>query len=311
MPVEVRPFEERDLPDGERIFREAFGTAHGAADPARYWQDRNYVRSRWMADPEGALAAGVDGVTVGSVMAVNWGSVGILGPLTVDPRWWRAGVAGRLIEAILENPRLRDARLPALCTAAGSVANVRLYQRFGFWPGFLIPILAKTVEGAGDAQTTPAVSYAGLGDENKHAARKECTALTESVFSGLDVSHEIGSVDRQALGDTLLLWNGVRLEGFAVCHCGAGTEAGEGACYVKFGAARSVDALKVLLDAAEALARTRGLGRLIAGVNSGRRAAYGQLLARGFRAISHSVAMQRLGAASYDGADVLVIDDWR
>jgi hypothetical protein len=118
-------------------------------------------------------------------------------------------------------------------------------------------------------------------------------------------------VDRQALGDTLLLWNHDRLDGFAVCHCGAGTEAGEATCYLKFGAALSPNAFGGLLDAAETLARTRGLERLTAGVNSGRRTAYRRLLERGFRAIAHAVAMQRGAVRSYDRPDVLVIDDWR
>lgn len=306
--IEVRPFEERDLAEGERIFREAFGTAHGAADPARYRQDRNYVRSRWMADPGGAIVAEKDGVVAGSAMAVSWGSVGVFGPLTVDPRFWNRGVAGRLIESILENPRMRDARLAALSTAAGSVSNVRLYQRFGFWPGFLIPILSKPVNGS---QTGAAEIYSHLSEQQKMVVLKECAMLTDTVYEGLDVSHEIRSVDRQGLGDTLLVWNAGRLDSFAVCHCGYGTEAGEGTCYVKFGAARSADAFGAILGAAEGLARARGLERLTAGVNSGRRAAYRLLLERGFRAVAHAVAMRRGAAPSYDGSDVLVIDDWR
>lgn len=316
MPIEVRPLEERDLTAAERIFREAFGTAHGVADPANHMLDRNYARSRWIADPGGALLAEMDGVAAGSVFVANWGSVGVLGPLTVDPRFWKSGVAGHLLESILENPRMRDARLPALSTGAGNVATVRLYQRFGFWPGFLIPILAKPLDPA-DGATPPGPSeqlaepYSGLSAERKSAALMDCADLTGAAFDGLDVSREILSVDRQALGETLLLGNGGRLEAFAVCHCGAGTEAGEGACYVKFGAARSPDAFESLLVAVEALARARGLSRILAGVNSGRRVAYRQLLERGFRAASHSVAMQRRSAKSYDGPDVLVIDDWR
>jgi hypothetical protein len=55
----------------------------------------------------------------------------------------------------------------------------------------------------------------------------------------LDVQFEIKSVNTQNLRDTVLLWqngNGndhnleLRLIGLAVCHCGAGTEAGSGVC---------------------------------------------------------------------------------
>lgn len=146
MHIEVRPLEERDLVAGEGIFREAFGTSRGAADPALYWQDRNYVRSRWTADPGGAWVAVKEGAVAGIAMATKWGSVGVFGPLAVAPRFWNSGVAGELLKVVLENPRMRDARLQVLSTAAGSVANVRLYQRFEFWPGFLIPILTKAVD---------------------------------------------------------------------------------------------------------------------------------------------------------------------
>ncbi len=71
-----------------------------------------------------------------------------------------------------------------------------------------------------------------------------CYRLTNFIYDGLDVQFEINSVKTQNLGDTVLLWqNGDdlddveqrRLIGLAVCHCGAGTEAGSGACYIKFG----------------------------------------------------------------------------
>ncbi|MCC6265341.1 MAG: GNAT family N-acetyltransferase [Bryobacterales bacterium] len=316
MPIEVRPLEARDLKTSERIFREAFGTAHGVADPAHYMQDRNYIHSRWTADPAGALVAEIEGVVAGSVFAASWGSVGVLGPLTVDPRCWHSGVASHLLQSILENPRMRDARLPALSTAAGNVATVRLYQRHGFWPGFLIPILQKPLASAeggverGEGKA-PAQPYSVLSEDLKSAARKRCAALTGALFEGLDLTPEMISVEMQALGETLLVGSDDCVDAFAICHCGAGTEAGEGACYVKFGAARSTGAFELLLDAVEAFARARGLGRIVAGVNAGRRTAYRLLLGRGFRAVSHAVAMVRGSAKSYDGPDAFVVDDWR
>jgi hypothetical protein len=73
-----------------------------------------------------------------------------------------------------------------------------------------------------------------------------------------------------------------------VCHCGGGTEAGSGACYVKFGAVRPGPAAAAgferLLEACEAMARVRGLSRLVAGVNAGRHEAYRMMLEPHFRA---------------------------
>ena len=52
--IEVRALREPDLPAATRILQRAFGTFLGAADPARFMADRNFVRSRWRADPSGA-----------------------------------------------------------------------------------------------------------------------------------------------------------------------------------------------------------------------------------------------------------------
>ncbi|MGA9149096.1 MAG: hypothetical protein WBZ36_00855 [Candidatus Nitrosopolaris sp.] len=82
-------------------------------------------------------------------------------------------------------------------------------------------------------------------DEDRRECLNSCYRLTNFIYDGLDVQFEINSVKTQNLGDTVLLWqNGDdlddveqrRLIGLAVCHCGAGTEAGSGACYIKFGA---------------------------------------------------------------------------
>jgi len=54
-----------------------------------------------------------------------------------------------------------------------------------------------------------------------------------------DLGGEIRTVSARSLGDTVLLWDGdSRLGGFAACHLGAATEAGEGTCLVKFGEIR-------------------------------------------------------------------------
>ncbi len=73
-----------------------------------------------------------------------------------------------------------------------------------------------------------------------------CRLLTNRVYYGLDLKHEIIAVNNQNLGDTILLYrnsknntaikdNDNNLISFAVCHCGAGSEAGSGVCYIKFG----------------------------------------------------------------------------
>ncbi len=76
------------------------------------------------------------------------------------------------------------------------------------------------------------------------------------------------AVATQKTGDTVLLWDGPQLAGFAVCHSGAGSEAGSGACLIKFGAARSgpkaAESFDRLLDACEGLAVSYRVDRLTA-----------------------------------------------
>jgi hypothetical protein len=113
----------------------------------------------------------------------------------------------------------------------------------------------------------------------------------------------------------VLLWDESTLVGVAICHCGPGSEAGSETCYVKFGAVRpGPDAesfFSQLLDAVELLAHSRGLPRVVAGVNTSRHEAYSAMLARGFRTELQGVTMHRPNTDGYGRAGVFVIDDWR
>ncbi|MEE8353264.1 MAG: hypothetical protein V3S10_02310 [Dehalococcoidales bacterium] len=143
----------------------------------------------------------------------------------------------------------------------------------------------------------------------------DCRNLTDGVLEGLDLSREIRAVAAQGLGETLLLRDGSRLVGLAVCHVGAGSEAGSGTCYVKFAAAAASDGaaetFERLIDACEGYAAERGLPRLLAGVNTAREDAYRRMLARGFRTEIQGVVMQRPNEPAYNRPDRYILDDWR
>ena len=119
----------------------------------------------------------------------------------------------------------------------------------------------------------------------------------------------------QKLGETVLLRDRGDLVGVAVCHCGAGSEAGSGNCYVKFGAVRPGADVRTnferLLEACEMLATKMGMSQLTAGMNVGRHEAYRLMIQRGFRIESQGVAMHKPNEAGYDRPDVFVIDDLR
>ncbi len=123
------------------------------------------------------------------------------------------------------------------------------------------------------------------------------------------------AVQALGLGDTVLVWDGSRLAGFAICHCGPGSEGGSDVCYVKFGAARpgpdAGECFERLLQACETFATGQGLARLVAGANAGRPEAYTQMIARGFRADVVGVAMHRDNHPGYNRPEAYIVDDWR
>jgi GNAT superfamily N-acetyltransferase len=311
--VSVRPLGEAELDEADRIFHLAFGTFIGLADPMQFCADRDYVRARWKADPGAAFAAEVDGQVVGSNFAISWGSVGVLGPLTVHPSFWERGVASRLLEPVVQLFERWKTKHAGLFTFPHSVKHVHLYQKFGFWPRFLTAIMSRPVRAGASVQG--AATYSTLSADQQSECLRACAELTDAIYEGLDVGREILAVAQQELGETVLLWEESGLAGFAVCHCGAGTEAGEGNCYVKFGAVRpgpaAGETFERLIDACESLAAGRGLGRLVAGVNTARHEAYGRMLGGGFRTDILGIAMHRPDEAGYNRADVFLMDDWR
>lgn len=311
--IAVRPLRESDLPAADRIMRLAFGTFIGLPEPSAFMGDANYVRTRWLADPNAAFAAEVGGELVGSNFATDWGSVGFFGPLTIRPDFWDRGVGKRLMEPVMELFSKWGTRHAGLFTFAHSQKHVGLYQKFGFWPRFLTAIMSKPIEGRKSTALWSRFSEAPASEREE--VLSACRELTDGVYEGLNVGREIRAVAAQGLGDTILLWDDGRLAGLAVCHSGPGTEAGTGTCYIKFGAARPGPAVEQdfdrLLDACEAWASSLNSSRLVAGVNTARHEAYQRMLARGFRADIQGVAMSRPNEAGYNRPGVYLIDDWR
>jgi GNAT superfamily N-acetyltransferase len=307
----VRPMVAGDLTEATRIFRTAFGTFFRAPDPVQFRLDLGLIETRWRTDPTAAFVAERDGRVIGSVIGMDWGSQLVLGPLTVDPEFWGKGVARLLVPAILDLAARRAIELTTLFTFPQSASHLRLYESFGFVPMFLTPVMSKAAGGA--PSSSGARFFSALSLTDQAAALGRSRELTDAVLSGLDLRREIQAIEAQRLGETLLLESGERLAGVAVCHIGAGTEAGEGALFVKFAAVRpgAGDDFERLLDAVDSLAAQRGVSRIVAGVNTGRRDAYRRMVGRGFSAGLVGVAMHRPEQAGTLRPDAYVIDDWR
>jgi GNAT superfamily N-acetyltransferase len=308
--VSVRRLEEGQLAEADRIMRLAFGTFLGLPDPMAFMGDADYVRTRWAADPAVALSAELDGRLVGTNFVTRWGSVGFFGPLTVLPELWDQGVAKALLDATMPIFKEWGVTHTGLFTFGHSTKHVALYQRYGFMPRFLTSVMAK-----------PPAAGAARGTLLSEAADPEvvvagCHAVTDALYPGFEVDREIRAVQRQQLGDTVLVTDtDGSVVAFAVCHTGPGTEAGTEACFIKVGAARPGPQAESdfgrLLDACEAYAARCGASVVIAGVSTARRGAYRALLDRGYRAELTGVTMHQPDEEGYHHAGAWVIDDWR
>ena len=310
----VRPLAEADLPEADRINRIAFGTFFGLEDPTRFRGDGDVVHGRFRANPDGAFAAEIDGRLVGCGFVMDWGSAGILGPLTVDVELWSRGIARAMMVEMTAWMDRRGFALQGLFTHPQSPKHVRLYETFGFELERITGVMDKQV--AADAVLADGVRlYSQLDAAGQAAALEACRAVAGSVYPGLDLSREIGVIADMGLGDTLLIARDGAVCGLACCHHGAMSEAGSAQAVVKFAAVRSgprADAdFASLLAACEGFAAACGVTRLVAGTSSARAECYRAMQAAGFRTWMNGVAMLRAGAPGYNRPDAFAIDDWR
>ncbi len=312
MNLTIGPLSPADLDQADRVFRIAFGTRNGLANPIQFDGDAARIRTRCLSAHVVAIGAWNDGTLVASSLGTAWGNFGWIGPLSVRPEYWNEGIGQRLLAPTIEALEQRGCSHLALFTLGESAKHVALYHKFGFWPGSLILIGQKT-----DPQTHRK-DYQTYGDSTEGRKKDlldSCRDLSSSIHGGLDLSQEIRELHRQGLGDTALIVDRRRVYGFAICHTGAGTEAGSAATQVKFAAVRpgeqAAGTFERLLDACEDLASAKGSKRLMAGINTARRDVYSRMIDRGFRAVQQGVAMHRPDETAYDRRDAYVVDDWR
>jgi len=164
---------------------------------------------------EGALLWRDDrGQIAGFNMVHHSGAEGWMGPLAVRPDVQGAG-AGR--EIVLQGIALLErvgARTIGLETMPRTMDNIGFYSTLGFVPGRLT--ITVTLEAAADDR--PASLFARLSSREKEGVLGACRALVARLQPGYDFTREITLTDDLGLGDTVLLFDGGALAGFALCH---------------------------------------------------------------------------------------------
>ncbi len=311
--IQIGRLRESELEEACRIVCLAFGAFLGHPNPLEFMGDRDFVSPRWRARNTAVLAAREGAKLIGLNVATRWGSFGFFGPLTVLPDYWNRGVAQQLLMATIKVFDRWGVRHSALFTFAHSPKHVGLYQKFGYWPGYLTAIMKRAPAAP---SWTPAngakapVLLSSLTRTRREQAIKACAKLANQVERGLDLSDEIRAVVAQRSGEVILIEGRRALDAFAVCMNGARSEGGEKICYVKFGAARSGERFDRLLGAIDAFALARG-AEAEAGVSTACEDAFERMRSRGYRPVTLGVAMHRPHGHGFNRPNAYVLGDWR
>jgi len=315
--VVIRHLIEEDLQEADRIIRLAFGTFMGHDNPEDYRSDARYANPRYNADPSASFVAELDGKIIGSNFGLHWGSVGIFGPLTIHPEYWNKGIGSKLMKPVMKCFEEWKVTHSGAMTFANSPKHINLYRKFGYHPRFLIPVMSKKIESK-SIPSNSKFTWSRYSEckENHCKYLEGCNQVANTVYPGLDLGLEIKAVNKMNYGETVILFDeNKEIAGFAICHCGMNTEAGNEKCYVKFGAVKansySQSNFINLLKACEELAIAKGLSVLTGGINAGRHSAYQFMLNQNFSIDFLGVSLHRPNNDAYNIVDRYVIDDWR
>ena len=299
--------------------------------PRQAFGGAQYVHHRWLMEPWGCFVAEEDNAKiVGAALAVNWGSVGLLGPVAVLTNYQNQTIGQQLIRAVEDFFEENKVALHGTMTYPASAKHLLLYHRFGYRPKQLTAVMTRVLDRTPVARPPlgpPALKspvklpgitvrkYSSLEEAKKKAALLRFHRITNAICRGLDVAKEIEIVDGLALGDTLLLERGKDLLGFAVYHAPGVSEAPAGALYVKYLAIdpqhKKVEYLEHFVAGIEELATELGLSRVIVPVYLTYHTAYSALVRAGYQIEFTMIRMQHGKQEDYEDPTHLVLDDWR
>ena len=315
--IVIRHMAKEDLQEADSIIRLAFGTFMGHDNPEDYRSDARYANPRYNADPSASFVAELDGKIIGSNFGLHWGSVGIFGPLTIHPEYWNKGIGSKLMEPVMRCFEEWKVTHSGAMTFANSPKHINLYRKFGYHPRFLIPVMSKKIESK-SIPSNSKFTWSRYSEckENHDKYLEGCNQVANTVYPGLDLELEIKAVNKMNYGETVIIFDeNKEIAGFAICHCGMNTEAGNEKCYVKFGAVKANSNAQSnfmnLLKACEELAVAKGLSILTGGVNAGRYNVYQSMLNQNFRIDFLGVSLHQPNNDAYNITERYVIDDWR
>ncbi|MEK7668687.1 MAG: GNAT family N-acetyltransferase [Gemmatimonadota bacterium] len=306
------PLAEKDIPALNRLFAEAFTD--------RYRRDGlvgvrvpylNTAIWRYALADAGAGAMGwrdeSDRLVAFNITHCS-GAEGWMGPLAVRPDRQTGGLGKTIVSAAIDWLRAQGVTTLGLETMPRTVDNIGFYSRLGFVPSHLT--ITMTAEAAGGA----GAGYTALGTlEPAERERRlaEVRALVAELAPGVDFAREIQLTHELRLGDVLVVGPPGAVTGFALCHSAPLAENGaRDETRVLKVAARSLDALLAVLDAAEAWAAREGARRIGVRCQTGYGEAFRALVRRGFRVRWTDLRMTLAGHPETPPAAGVVWSNW-
>lgn len=154
----------------------------------------------------------------GHVAAFNMvhrsGTEGWMGPLAVRTEHQGLGTGKEIVARGVEWLKSQGATVIGLETMPRTMDNIGFYSKLGFLPGRLT--LTTTLDsGYGES---PAKLLGRLSPQARDDTIAECRDLAQRLLPGYDYSREMSLTQELSLGDTVLLYDGDRLAGFALAH---------------------------------------------------------------------------------------------
>jgi hypothetical protein len=154
----------------------------------------------------------------GEIAAFNMvhrsGVEGWMGPLAVRTEYQGSGLGKEVVTHGISWLKAEGATVIGLETMPRTMDNIGFYSALGFVPGRLTITLTLDAATAG----RPTELLGRLGAPERDEALTSAQELVSRLTPGYDFSRELELTDSLALGDTVLLREGGRVLGFALCH---------------------------------------------------------------------------------------------
>ena len=247
----------------------------------------------------------------GEIAAFNMvhrsGVEGWMGPLAVRTEYQGSGVGKEVVEQGIAWLKREGATVIGLETMPRTMDNIGFYSALGFLPGRLT--ITLTLDAAPGDRAPELLGRLGVRD--REDALAEAKALVDRLAPGYDFTRELELTESLALGDTVLVREGNRLVGLALCHTAPLVEGRtrEELRVLKL-ALLNDDALDVMLRALCDFAKRSGTRRVALRVQGEYPGMYRTMVAAGARVRWTDLRMALGGFEERKGERGVVLSNW-